>query len=72
MIKRHALTADHFHAVDTATVRQTIAESQLEHSIDMGAFTVHHGARYGAPIIIVQHHDQQADQLSGIWFNEAL
>lgn len=71
MSKRHILTAEHFHAVDAETVQQTITESQLEYSIDMGAFTVHHGKRDGNPIIIVEHHDQQADELSGIWFDDS-
>jgi len=64
------LTAEHFHAVDAETARQTIAESTLKYSIDMGGFTVHHGTRDGAPIIIVEHHDQQPDQLSGIWYDD--
>lgn len=64
------VTAEHFYAVDSATCKQTIAESQLEYSIDMGSMTVHHGTRYGSPIVIVEHHDQQADELSGIWFDE--
>lgn len=64
------LTSEHFHAVDAATCKQTMAESELEYSIEMGAFTVHHGTRYGTPIIIVQHHNQKADALSGIWFDD--
>lgn len=72
MIKRphDPLTVEHFHAVDADTCKQTMAESQLEYSIDMGGFTLHHGTRYGAPIIIAQHHNQQADELSGIWFDD--
>jgi hypothetical protein len=62
--------AEHFHAVDTETVRQTIAESRIEYSIDMGKFTVYHGTRFSAPIVIVEHHDQQTNQLSAIWFND--
>jgi hypothetical protein len=65
------LSAKHFHAVDAETARQTIAESQIEHSIDMGTFSVHHGTRCAAPIVIVEHHDQQADELSGIWFDDS-
>ncbi len=64
------LTAENFYAVEAAVCKQTIAESQLEYSIYMGAVTVHHGTRYGSPIVIVEHHDQQADELSGIWFDE--
>jgi hypothetical protein len=64
------LTVEHFHAVDIATVKQTMAESQLEYSIDMGAFTVHHGTRHGAAIIIAKHHNQKTDELSGVWFDD--
>ena len=73
MSKKHQyspLSAEHFHAVDAQTVRQTIAESDLECPIDMGAFTVYHGTRYGAPIVIVEHHHQRANGLSAVWFND--
>ncbi|WP_426174236.1 hypothetical protein [Massilia sp. TWR1-2-2] len=63
------LSVEHFHAVDLATVTQTMTESQLEYSIDMGGFTVHHGTRHGVPIIIAEHHNQKADELSGIWYD---
>jgi hypothetical protein len=65
------LSVENFHAVDTDTCRQTMAESQLEYSIEMGGFTIHHGTRHGVPIIIAEHHTQQADELSGIWFDDA-
>jgi hypothetical protein len=68
--KYSPLTAEHFHAVDAETVRQAIAESDLEYSIDMGKCTIHHGTRYGAPIVIVEHRDQQPDELSGIWYDD--
>ncbi len=64
------LTAEHLYAVDSATCKQTIAESHIEYSIDMGGMTVHHGTRYGSRIVILEHHNQQADELSGIWFDE--
>lgn len=69
--QHNPLSAEHFHAVDADTYKRTMAESQLEYSIEMGAFTVHHGTRFGAPIIIAEHHNQQADELSGIWYDEA-
>jgi hypothetical protein len=68
--QHNPLTVEHFHAVDAATCKLTIAESQLEYSIDMGGFTLHHGTRHSAPIIIAEHHKQQADELSGIWFDD--
>lgn len=64
------LSAEHFHAVDAATCKQAMAESQLEYSIDMGGFTLHHGQRYDVPIVIAEHHDQKADELSGIWHDD--
>jgi hypothetical protein len=65
------LLARHFHAVDADTCKQTIAESKLDYSIDMGTFTVHHGTRDSAPIVIAEHHTQKADELSGVWFDES-
>ena len=58
-----------FHAVDAATCSQTIKESDLEFSIDMGRFTIHVGHRSCSTIVIVEQHDQQADELSGIWYD---
>ena len=60
------LSVEHFHAVDTATCKQTMAESRIEYSIEMGDLMLHHGTRHGAPIVIAQHHNQNADELSGI------
>lgn len=67
---RTPLAAEHFHAVDADTCKQTIAESKLDYSIDMGAFTIHHGTRDGAPIVIAEHHAQAPDELSGVWFDD--
>jgi len=68
---RHPFTVEHFHAVDVATCKQTLAESVIKYSIEMGSgFTVHHGTRDGAPIIIAEHHDQKGDELSAIWYDD--
>lgn len=64
------LTVEHFHAVDAATCQQTLAESVIKYSIDMGSFTVHHGTRDGAQVVVVEHNDQQPDQLSAIWYDD--
>ena len=64
------LSAEHFHAINAGTCKQTIEESQLEYSVCMGAFTIHHGTRYGSPIVIVEHHNQQAGEFSGVWYDE--
>lgn len=71
-IKRqyNPLTVEHFHPVGKETCQETMAESEIEYSIDMGSFTLHHGTRYGAPIVIAEHHDQQANELSGIWYDD--
>lgn len=67
----HPISAEHFHAVDAATCQQTINESDVDYSIVMGAtFTIHHGTRCGAPIVIVENHDQRPGELSGIWYSE--
>ena len=68
--KPHTLSKNKCHVVDAEIVRQTIQESKIEHSIDMGAFTIHHGTRDGSEIVIAEHYDQQADELSAIWFND--
>lgn len=74
-MNKHAyspLSAEHFHPVDAATCKQTMAESDLDYSIQMGdTFSIHHGTRYGSPIVIVEHHDQQAPGLSGVWYDES-
>jgi hypothetical protein len=70
MNKHLPLTAEHFHAVDAATCKQTIEESLLEFSICMGGFTLHHGMRYGSPIVIAEHHNQQPGEFSGVWYEE--
>jgi len=64
------LTIEHFHAVDAAICKQTMAESAINYSIDMGGFTVHYGTRAGAQIVVVEHHDQQPDQLSAVWYDD--
>lgn len=65
------LAAEHFHPVDAATCAQTIAESILDFSVYMGAFTLHHGTRFGSPIVIAEHHNQKADELSGVWYDDS-
>ena len=59
-----------FYALNAEVTQQTIAESTLEYSIDMGAFTVHHGNRDGLPIVIAEHHNQKPDELSAVWYSE--
>jgi hypothetical protein len=68
--EHNLLAVEQFHAVDAATCAQTLAESIVEYSIDMGSFTVHHGTRDGIQIVVVAHHDQQPDQLSAVWYDD--
>lgn len=68
--KHNLLSAEHFHAVGAEITQQTIEESQIEYSVDMGGFTIHYATRNGAPIVIVEQHNQKANQLSGIWYDE--
>lgn len=65
------LAAEYFYAVDIATSQQTLAESVITYSIDMGGFTVHHGTRDGAQIVVVEHNDRRPEQLSAVWYNES-
>ena len=71
-VKRHhnPLTAEHLYSVDAAVCRQTLAESDIEYSFDMGCFTIHHGMRYGAPIVIAELHNQNANELSAVWYDD--
>lgn len=72
MTHHHApLSPKHFHAVDASTVCQTLAESEITHSIALADRVVaHHGARFGAPIVIVEIIDQRDDELSAIWYDD--
>lgn len=65
----HPMLIEHFYCVDSEVAQQTIRESAIAHSIDMGLFSIHHGSRYGSPIVIVERHDQATDELSAIWFD---
>lgn len=60
-----------FYAVNREVLLQTLEESKLEYSIDMGTFCIHHGVRYRKAIVIVENYDKTPDALSGIWFNES-
>jgi hypothetical protein len=65
------LSIEHLSVVDAAICKQTLAESVIDYSIEMGHVTVHHGCREGAPIVVVEHHDQQPDQLSAVWYDDS-
>ncbi|MBC3874605.1 hypothetical protein [Undibacterium flavidum] len=60
-----------FCAIDAVITKQTIEESIIEYSIDMGAFVIHHGTRDKRPIIIAEHKNQREDELSGVWYSES-
>ena len=65
-----AMAAKNFYAVSIETLHRTIEESEIDYSIDMGSFIVHHGTRDNTPIVIAEHKNQQANELSGVWFAE--
>lgn len=68
------LTAvEHLYCTDAEATRQTISESKLTSSIELGrGFTVHHGTRDRLPIVIVECEDQKGDELSCVWFDESV
>ena len=69
----HPLALDAFHCVNAETVQQTIAESKITHSIDLGrGFVIHHGTRDGLPVIVVECENQTPTELSAIWFDESI
>ncbi|UUZ64272.1 hypothetical protein LP417_03520 [Polaromonas sp. P1-6] len=68
----HPMVMEHLYCTDAEATQQTISESDLTYSIDLGrGFTVHHGTRDGLPIVVVECQDQKADELSCVWFNES-
>lgn len=68
----HPMAMEHLYCLDAEVTQQTIAESKLTYSIDLGrGFTVHHGTRHGAPIIVVECDGQNPDELSCVWFDES-
>lgn len=45
-----------FYAVPLETFAQSLSESHIEHSIDMGGgVTVHHGTRNGHPVWLIEN-----------------
>jgi hypothetical protein len=69
----HPLAFEAFHCTNADTLKQTVAESLITHSIDLGrGFSVLHGTRDGLPIVIVGCQDQSPDELSAVWFAEAV
>jgi hypothetical protein len=57
-----------FYAVPFDTYTETLAESSISYSIDMGAVTIHHGTRQGQPIWLM---DNPGGKLYGIWLEDA-
>lgn len=57
-----------FHAVNFDTFCQTMEESDMTFSIDMGGgVVIHHGTRYGAPICLM---DNPLGDLYGVWYDD--
>lgn len=56
-----------FHAVKFEVFCQTLEESAVTYSIDMGGVAIHYGTRYGSPIWLM---DNPMGSLYGIWVEE--
>lgn len=59
-----------FHAANFEVFCQTMDESNITFSIDMGGgVVIHHGTRYGAPIWLM---DNPLGELYGVWYDETM
>lgn len=69
----HPMTPDAFYCVDSDAIKQTLTESKITHSIDLGrGFTVHHGTRYKLPVVIIECENQKPSELSCVWYDESI
>ena len=66
----HPLAAEHLHRVNRTVIEQTFTEAEIVHSFVFAAFSIHHGVRYGAPIVIVEPTDKSA--AGAIWYDESI
>ena len=60
-------TPSGFYPVKFEAFAETLAESRITYSIDMGAVTIHHGTRQGQPIWLM---DNPMGKLYGIWVED--
>lgn len=59
-----------FYATNFEAFSQTMGESNISFSIDMGGgVVIHHGTRYGAPIWLM---DNPLGELYGVWYDETM
>lgn len=59
-----------FHASNFEAFCQTMGESNISFSIDMGGgVVIHYGTRYGAPIWLM---DNPLGELYGVWYDETM
>lgn len=56
-----------FYPVNFETFAQTLEESEVNYSIDMGCVTIHHGTRNGSQVWLM---DNPLGSLYGIWVEE--
>jgi hypothetical protein len=56
-----------FYPVKFETFAETLDESKISYSIDMGAVTLHYGTRHGLPIWLM---DNPLGTLYGIWVGD--
>jgi hypothetical protein len=67
MAPLYPLIAELGYSVSNDELRRTLDESTIAASFPHGKFTVHYGHRHGLPIVLIEAHDQQDDELSAIW-----
>lgn len=59
-----------FYAANFEVFCQTMDESNITFSIDMGGgVVIHHGTRYGVPIWLM---DNPLGELYGVWYDETM
>lgn len=63
----YPLAAMHLHVVDSAALVQTLQESQISCSWEVGRLLVHHGMRDELPIVIVESTGEAAHL---VWYDE--
>jgi hypothetical protein len=66
----YPLAAHHLHKVTREQVWQTFDESRITWTENPGTFFVHHGFRFGAPIVIVEPQGVEPDAICLVWYDE--
>jgi hypothetical protein len=67
MAPLYPLVAEFGYNINAKQLQQTLEESTLAVSLPFGWATVHYGHRLGLPIVIVEHHSSNDDDLHIVW-----